>query len=140
MAKHADAHRVAHEQWNQRDFDARVSTLVENFTYESHPDNQTVKSRDEFKAWVEGWAKALPDGKITDASYIDGGDATVAIATMHGTNDGPFGTFPPTGRRVALPFCEVMRCDQDGRVLSGELFFDMFSLLVQLGHVQPPTD
>jgi steroid delta-isomerase-like uncharacterized protein len=139
MGTNADAHRVALEQWNQRDFDARVSTLVENFTYESHPDNRTVKSRAEFKAWVEDWAQAVPDGRITDASFIEGDDATVAICTLQGTNDGPFGTFPPTGRRVALLFCEVMRYDQDGRVTSGEIFFDLFSLLVQLGHVQPPT-
>lgn len=139
MGKNAEAHRVALEAWNRRDFDARVSTLADNFTYENRAEGRTVTSRNEFKAWIEDWAKALPDGKITETSYIEGDDVSVAICMMRGTNDGPFDAFPPTARKVQFPFCEIMRYDQAGRVLSGEIFFDLLSVMVQLGHVQSPT-
>jgi len=139
MGKNADAHRAALEHWNRRDFGARVSTLVNNFTHEDRASGRTVTSRDEFKAWVEDWAKAFPDGRLSEISCIDSDDASVAIIMMSGTNDGPFGPFPPTGRKVEFRFCEVMRYDREGRVVSGELFFDLLSVMVQLGHVQPPT-
>jgi hypothetical protein len=59
MGRNADAHRAPLEHWNRRDFDARVSTLVGNFTYEDHASGGAVTSRDEFKAWVED---AIPGG------------------------------------------------------------------------------
>lgn len=35
-SKNVEAHRAAHENWSQRDFDALVGEMVENFTYQDH--------------------------------------------------------------------------------------------------------
>jgi hypothetical protein len=45
---------------------------------------------------------------------------------------------PATGRRMDLPFCEVARYDAEGRIVQGEVYYDLMSMMVQLGHVQPP--
>ncbi len=82
------------------------------------------------------WAKAFPDGKITNAQYTDAGDTLIAQFTAEGTNNGPFGAFPPTGRRMSLPFCEIWQFDASGRMILGGIYYDQFTLLTQLGHAK----
>lgn len=55
------------------------------------------------------------------------------------TNNRPLGALPATGRGVTVPFCEVWRLDPEGRIVAGDLYYDQLSLMVQLGHVQPPS-
>jgi hypothetical protein len=54
-----------------------------------------------------------------------------------GTNDGPLGSFKPSGKRASLPFCEITRFDPQGRIVSGGAYYDQYTLLTQLGHAQP---
>lgn len=139
MKSNVATHRAAHEAWLRRDFEATVKDLVPSFTYTDHPRALTVKTRDEFKDWVADWARAFSDGRITEERYIDGGDTTVALFIGVGTNDGPMGPVPATGRRMHLPFCEVLRYAEDGRAVSGEIYYDQLTLMVQLGLAQPPV-
>ncbi len=140
-AENVDAHRNAHAGWEQRDFDAAVSEMVGSFTYEDHATGRSLGSREEFKEYIAGWAQAFSDGKISEgARYHDAGDTSVAQCTLQGTNDGPFGSFPATGRSVYLPLCEIIHFDSAGRMVSGELYYDQMLLLVQLGHAEPPQE
>ena len=140
-AKNVEAHRSAHSAWERRDFDGAVSGTEQSFTYEDHASGRSLGSRQEFKEYIVAWAQGFSDGKIGEAArYYDAGDTSVALCTLRGTNDGPFGAFPATGRTVSLPFCEVMHFDSAGRMVSGEIYYDQMSMLIQLGHAQPPTE
>ena len=68
--------------------------------------------------------------------YIDAGDIVIARFTAEGTNDGPLGSLKPTGRRMTLPFCEICHFDQQGQIVSGSCYYDQYTLLTQLGHIQ----
>lgn len=139
-AQNVDAHRGAHAAWERRDFDAAVSRAVDAFAHTDHASGQTLSSREAFRNYIAGWAGAFSDGRISEgASYHDGGDTSVAQLTFRGTNDGAFGPFPPTGRTVSLPACEIIRFDAEGRMISADLYYDQLSMLVQLGHAQPPA-
>jgi SnoaL-like polyketide cyclase len=96
-----------------------------------------LNSRDKFREWTEGWAKAFSDGRITNPEYIDAGDVVIARFTVIGTNDGPFGSMKPTWRKMSLPFCEICHFDKQGRPVSGDCYYDQYTLLTQLGHIQP---
>lgn len=61
----------------------------------------------------------------------------IAQFTAEGTNDGPFGSMKPTGRKMSLPFCEICHFDKQGRMVSGGCYYDQYTLLTQLGHIQP---
>ena len=61
----------------------------------------------------------------------------VAQFTCEGTNDGPFASLKPTGRKMSLPFCEICHFDKQGRIVSGGCYYDQYTLLTQLGHIQP---
>jgi len=36
-----------------------------------------------------------------------------------------------------LQFCEVWHFDKDGQMVSGNGYYDQYTLLTQLGHIQP---
>jgi hypothetical protein len=55
-----------------------------------------------------------------------------------GTNDGAMGPAPATGRRVSVPFCDIVTFDSKGQIIRGETYFDMLSMLVQLGLAEAP--
>ncbi len=48
-SRNVEAHRTAHENWGQRDFDALVSDMVENFTYQDHARDLSNGPRDSIK-------------------------------------------------------------------------------------------
>ena len=103
-SKNVETLRAAHESWNKRDFLGIVKNAAEKLTYTDNARAVTLNSRNKFREWTEGWAKAFSDGRITDPEYIDAGDIVIARFTVVGTNDGPFGSMKPTGREMSLPF------------------------------------
>jgi hypothetical protein len=38
---------------------------------------------------------------------------------------------------MTMAFCEIARFDKQGRIVSGSCYYDQYTLLAQLGHVQP---
>lgn len=99
----------------------------------------TCKGVQEFKAYLASWFDAFPDTAIDGGQYSVAGDVVVHQSVERATNNGPLGAFPATGRSVSVPFCEVWRLDWEGRIVTGDLYYDQLSLMVQLGHVQPPS-
>jgi steroid delta-isomerase-like uncharacterized protein len=127
--------RDAHDSWNRRDFAGVVRNAAEGLVYTDTARSLNLNSRDKFREWTESWAKAFSDGKLANAEYIDAGDIVVARFTVQGTNDGPFGSLKPTGRKMSLPFCEICHFDKQGRTVSGTCYYDQYTLLTQLGHI-----
>ena len=136
-AKNVKTLRAAHESWNKRDFAGVIDKAAENLAYSDHARAITLSTREKFREWTEGWAKAFSDGRITDPQYADAGDIVVAQFTVEGTNDGPLGSMKPIGRKMSLPFCEICHFDKQGRIVSGSCYYDQYTLLTQLGHIQP---
>jgi steroid delta-isomerase-like uncharacterized protein len=136
-SKNVETLRAAHESWNRRDFAGVVRNAAEGLVYTDTARGLNLNSRDKFREWTEAWAKAFSDGKIKNPEYIDAGDIVVARFTVEGTNDGLFGSLKPTGRKMSLPFCEICHFDTQGRPDSGTCYYDQYTLLTQLGHIQP---
>ena len=136
-AKNVKTLRAAHESCNKRDFAGVVSNAVKGLAYTDHSRNITLNTRDKFREWTEGWAKAFSDGRITNSQYIDAGDIVVAQFTAEGTNDGLLGSLKPTGHKMSLAFCEICHFDKEGRMVSGGCYYDQYTLLTQLRHIQP---
>jgi steroid delta-isomerase-like uncharacterized protein len=133
-----DTHRASIEAFNRRDWDEAVRDVREDCVYTDHPANMSVKGPREMMDWLQGWAQSFSDGQAVDAHYIDGGEYTVALFRAQGTNDGPLGSLPATGKRIDVPFCDVLRWDAEGHMISGEAYYDTMTMMVQLGHTEPP--
>ena len=132
-SSNVETYRAGHEAFNRRDFEAMTRLYAENITWIDHAQNRTFKTsrtfRDDFLA---GWIMASSDIRITEPRYIDAGDAVVCTFTVVGTQDGPLGPFPASGREFSLPLCEMWHFDSSGRVVGGDLYYDQVSLLTQL--------
>jgi steroid delta-isomerase-like uncharacterized protein len=135
-SKNVETLRAAHESWNKRDFAGVVKNAAEDLVYTDNARAVTLNGRDKFREWTEEWAEALSDGLITNPEYIDAGDIVVARFTVVGTNDGPFGSMKPTGRKLSLPFCEICHFDKQGSPVLGGCYYDQYTLLSQLGHIE----
>jgi steroid delta-isomerase-like uncharacterized protein len=132
-SRNVKAHRAGHEAFNRRDFGAMVTEYAGSIRWIDQARGVTFSTPEEFKSdFLEGWTRASSDCQVTDARYADAGDSVVARFTARGTNDGPLGSFPATGKEWSLPICELWHFDADGRVVGGEIYYDQVSLLTQL--------
>jgi steroid delta-isomerase-like uncharacterized protein len=135
-SKNVESHRASHESWNKRDFAGVVRNCADNVEYTDQAQNRTMKGKDKFQEWVESWAKAFPDGRITKSEYFDAGDVVIARFVVEGTNSGPYGSLKPTGRKISVPFCDIAHFDQQGKCRMGSCYYDQYTMLSQLGHLQ----
>ena len=137
MGKAVDLHRRAHACFNGRDWAGVEKLMAEDCEYQDVPRGLTMKHRAEFIDWLKEWTSAMSDAEVGEVEYIDGGEYSIARFTGQGTNDGPFGSVPATGKRLSMPFCEVMHWT-DGRCDRGEMYYDQMTMMVQFGVMEPP--
>jgi predicted ester cyclase len=139
-ASNVDHHRAGHEAFNRRDFEAMTERYAVRIAWTDRARGLTFSTPQEFRDdFLAGWVEAASDIRITDARYLDAGQTVVCTFAVAGTHDGPLGPFPATGRRFALPLCELWHFDADGRVVGGDLYYDQVSLLMQLGLMPQPS-
>ena len=65
----------------------------------------------------------------------ESGDTVTMQFNGEGVNDGPFGTFPATGKRVSFPFVNVIKVNAAGEIAHVEQLYDRLDVLIQLGHM-----
>jgi steroid delta-isomerase-like uncharacterized protein len=135
--KNVETIRAAQESFNRRDFDGALKNVAENYTNNDHPRENTMKGKNKFREFLEGWAKAFSDGRIVNPQYVDAGDTVIAQFTFEGLNDGSYLGLPPTGHRISVPVCEIVRYDSNGRAISANLYYDQYTIMTQLGHMKP---
>lgn len=133
-----DTYRTAHQGFNRRDYDEVVSTMAEDFTYEDRARGITYRGHDGFKEFMQSWVEAFSNAKVTNPTYIDAGDTVFAQFVARGVNDGPLGDLPATERELDMPMCEFLRYDDEGRAVSGGIYYDQLTIMTQLGHIQQP--
>jgi ketosteroid isomerase-like protein len=138
-SRNVGIHRAGHEAFNRRDFDAMVKEYAERISWIDQARGITFMTPQEFKQdFLGGWIRASSDCRVTDARYMPAGEMVVARFTCRGTNDGPLGSFPATGKKWTLPVCEMWHF-AEGRVVGGEIYYDQVSLLTQLELLPEPS-
>ncbi len=139
-SQNVETFRAAHQAFNRRDFDGVVSKMADDFTYRDQARNVTFTGRDGFKEFMQGWADAFSNATVTHPTYLDAGDTVIARFQARGVNDGALGPLPETGREIDVPFCEFMRFDDSGQIVSGGIYYDQVTLMTQLGHIEPSAE
>lgn len=96
-----------------------------------------VRSLEEFKAFLEADFAAVPDSKQTCPMLITEGDLVATWCRYEGTQEGAFGPFPPSGKRLSLDYAGFLRVE-DGKIAEIWVVWDNLAALTQLGHVEGP--
>jgi steroid delta-isomerase-like uncharacterized protein len=139
-SRNVETYRAGHEAFNQRDFEAMTGHYADSITWTDQAQGRTFRTPQEFRDdFLPGWVETSSDIRLTGLRYIDAGQTVVCTFTAVGTQDGPLGPFPATGKTFALPLCEMWHFDSSGRVVGGDLYYDQVSLLTQLGLMPQPS-
>lgn len=83
----------------------------------------------------KSWFDIFPDATCEVRSIVGLGDHVVAQGTGRGTHRGvfksPAGELAPSGRKMAVSFCDVYQL-REGKILRADSYFDFYGLLNQL--------
>ena len=96
-----------------------------------------VRSLDDFKAFLAANHAVFPDEKVSLSSLVAEGDRVAFWGRYTGTQTGPMGPFPPSGREMDVDMAGMFRI-RDGRIAELWIVWDNLAGLVQLGHYAPP--
>jgi steroid delta-isomerase-like uncharacterized protein len=97
-----------------------------------------VRSLDNLKEFLQREAETFPDAQETIHFLVAEGDKVAACLTFRGTQQGPLGPFPASGKTLAADFLCIFRLE-DGRIAEMWVEWDNLNALVQLGHFRPPA-
>jgi steroid delta-isomerase-like uncharacterized protein len=132
-----DTHKEAHQAMNTEGAERTAAYFSPDAVYTDAARGITLKGKGEVQGWLQEWKTMASDARIGDPRYIDAGEWTICRFQARGTHDGPMGELPPTGKQLDMPFCELIRW-QDGKAVEGALYYDTTTMMVQLGHMEPP--
>jgi len=133
-----DTARAEITAYNEKDWNAVTTVLAPGCVYDEVATHRRIEGiNDILTAW-RGWATALPDSKASFDNVSASGNTVTLEITWRGTHTGPLqtpgGAIPPSGRKMEIRACQVVEV-ADGRVNAIRHYFDMATLLQQLGAV-----
>jgi steroid delta-isomerase-like uncharacterized protein len=138
-SKNVKTIQAQNEAFNNRDEEGALAPYGDDVTVLDHGAGQTLKSREEVRELFAGYLGMASDLKLTIDNIIDAGDTVVVQFVVNGTNDGPFGPFAATGKRIDVPVGEIFKFDKKGKIIQDDIYWDQLTLLTQLGHMKPPS-
>ena len=126
------------EVTNAADWDALAEIVAEDFVRHSQATaGPQVTSREAFIQLQQSFLASMPDQRVTLHKMIAEGDEVAVLATYSGTQTGPMGEFPATGKTAESMFLAIFRIE-DGRIAELWVEWDNLAMLAQLGHFPPP--
>lgn len=123
--------------YNEKNWTAVTEALAPTAVYDEIGTNRKLTGHGQVLDSWKGWAAALPDSRATiDAAHVAGANTVVLELTWRGTHRGalqtPGGQIPATGKSIELRACQIVDV-KDGKVQAVRHYFDMATLLAQLG-------
>ena len=128
------------EVLNAADWDGLDAVLTEDFRRHSQATTEMpeITSREAFKNLQRRFLVSMPDQRVAIERLVAEGDWVAAYATYSGTNTGPMGDIPATGKAVELPFLSLFRIEE-GKIAELWVEWDNVAFLGQLGLFPPPN-
>jgi steroid delta-isomerase-like uncharacterized protein len=127
------------EAIDERRWDALDDIVAPDFTRHCQATPQVdVRSLQAFKEFLRQDAAVFPDSTQTLKHILAEGSLVAIWATYAGTQRGPMGPFPPSGKRMEVDFGAVLRVE-NGKVAEMWVTWDNMAVLAQLGHLPTPS-
>ena len=128
--------RTIYEAYDDRAFDRAAAIVTDDFAFTMVPTGQVFHGPDGMRQYLGAWAEGFPDSRADITNVVSQGDGATVEFTGHGTHSGtlrtPMGDIAATGRQAELQFSDTYEI-QSGKIASGRTYFDMASLMRQLG-------
>jgi predicted ester cyclase len=115
-------HSIAEDR---RDIDGLIATLSPACVYEIVPTGQRWEGHDGARRFYRELFAAFPDNRFALSDIVVGPQGVFEVATLTGTNLGPWAGAPPSGLPVALQVLILFPWDPATNRFSGErIWFD----------------
>ena len=112
-----------------RDIDGLIATLAPDCVYEIVPTGQRWEGHDGARAFYSELFGAFPDNAFALSEIVIGPQGAFEVATLTGTNTGPWAGVAPSGLAVSLEVLILFPWDQRAERFSGErIWFDRGTL------------
>lgn len=102
------------------------------------PGLQELRDKEVFKAFLADFVAGCPGYTDTVTNLVAEGDMVAYISTMTGTQSGPMGDLPASGKEFTLVNL-VMHRFEDGKIAETWVSWDNVAMLTQLGFFPPPA-
>ena len=112
-----------------------MAVMADDVVESDLADDKDHAGKAEVQKGTEMFVKAFPDGKVEAKEIWAAGDYVVMIARFTGTNDGPLGPMPKTGKKVDVELAEISQL-KDGKIVKMWRFRDNMSFAQQLGLIK----
>jgi steroid delta-isomerase-like uncharacterized protein len=123
---------------NKQDWRRFDELVAPDFVRHSSTFGQSqVRTRDQLRAYLADEYKTFPDARETVDFLIAEGDKVAVHSHCHGTQRGPMGSFPASGRVLSADFISIYRVAK-GHIAEAWVEWDCLNGLIQLGHIEPP--
>ena len=120
-------HSIAEDR---RDIDGLIATLVTDCLYEIVPTGQRWEGHAGARHFYEELFAAFPDNRFELTEIVVGPQGVFEVATLTGTNDGPWAGAPPSGLPVSLQVLILFPWDPVTERFSGErIWFDRGAII-----------
>jgi steroid delta-isomerase-like uncharacterized protein len=132
--------RRAREQleiaYNQRNMEGILGYYADEFVFVDHALGQELSGTDALREYVtEQWAPSTSD-EVEITELLAAGDWTVASFVNTGLNDRPYGHLAASDRPFRVELCTMTKW-RDGKIVEDHVYYDLYGVLAQLGHVEP---
>jgi predicted ester cyclase len=115
-------HSIAEDR---RDIEGLIATLSPDCVYEIVPTGQRWAGHEGARAFYTELFGAFPDNAFALTEIVVGPQGVFEVATLTGTNLGPWADAPPTGLPVALQVLILFPWDPAAELFTGErIWFD----------------
>jgi len=125
--------RTMIEAINARDLGALDAVVAPNIVRHSPATpGLVIEDLAGFKAFLEADLASVPDSRQEVIHLMADGDMVAVWATYSGTQQGPMGPFPATGKPLSTEFAGFLRLE-DGLVAEMWVVWDNLAIFGQLG-------
>lgn len=119
--------------FSARDADCLTAAFVDDLIYEDVPLQLTCKNKDELRAFVEPWFKAIPDFAVRLEGIIAQGDKAAAQWSWAGTQEGDLPpSFPASSKHFSTVGISVFEA-RERKLVKVVDYWDLLNVLKQLG-------
>src|SRR5258706_4136502 len=136
MANVIEIAKASITAYNDKDWSKAKDMLAADAVYDEKGPSRGIQVAGAIVEPWQGWGKAIPDSKATFVREFASGDNAVFEIVWKGVHTGPLqtptGTIPASNKPIEVPACQVVQVE-GGKVKSVSHYFDMLTLLTQIG-------
>ena len=125
--------------WNEGDLSLFDEVLSPKSVRHHVGISEDIIGIEAIKGYVTLQRTAFPDLNVTLDELIIAEDHSIGRWTVTGTNTGPMGDSPPTGKKVKYFGVEVARI-VDGKMIETWIYYNQAALFIQLGYTITPPE